>query len=184
MTKQNENRRVRMTKQMIKDALLELLEQKDLKKISVTAICETADVNRSTFYKYYTDPIDLLNEIEQDYMDMIPKSTDLPDLITPEELVKLTSAFFDYVKQNEKVSRVLFNDSVYSHFSSNLVDFIYSGKFVFKEAKDELTSHYYRLYIANGTVGMLHDWVKNGFPVTSMKIAEMMYSLSNTITQI
>ncbi len=184
MTKQKENRRVRMTKQLIKDAFLDLLEQKDLKKISVTAICETADVNRSTFYNYYSDPIDLLNEIEQDYLDHIPTASDFPDQMDQKELVKNTSAFFDFVKQNEKVSRILFNDSISSHFSSNLVDFIYSGKFVFKENKDDLTFHYYRLYIANGAVGMLRDWVKNGFPVSSLKIAEMMYSLSNTITQI
>ena len=184
MTKQNENRRVRITKQLMKDALLELLEQKDLKKISVTAICETADVNRSTFYNYYADPIDLLSEIEQDYLNQIPTASDFPDQMDSEELLKITSAFFDFVKQNEKVSRILFNDSVSTHFSSNLIDLIYSGKFVFKEVKDDLTSHYYRLYIANGTVGMLRDWVKSGFPVTSLKIAEMMFSLSNAITQI
>ena len=184
MINQNENRRVRMTKQLIKDALLELLEQNDLKKISVTAICETADVNRSTFYNYYSDPTDLLTEIEQEYMSMIPNGSDFPDQISQEELLKTTSAFFDYVKKNEKVSRILFDESICSHFASNLVDFIYSGKFTFKEAKDDMTSHYYRLYIANGTAGMLRDWVKNGFPVSSMKIAEMMYSLSNTITQL
>ena len=49
MEKQNENRRVRMTKHLMKDALLELLDRTDLSGISVTAVCEAADVNRSTF---------------------------------------------------------------------------------------------------------------------------------------
>ena len=44
-----ENRRVRMTKKIIKDALLELLDKKPLDKITVTDICNTADLNRSTF---------------------------------------------------------------------------------------------------------------------------------------
>ena len=48
MNKRIENRRVRMTKRLMKDALLELMEEKDLANISVTAICETADVHRST----------------------------------------------------------------------------------------------------------------------------------------
>ena len=48
-----ENRRVRMTKRLLQDALLELLEEKSLEKITVTQVCSKADVNRSTFYAYY-----------------------------------------------------------------------------------------------------------------------------------
>ena len=66
MTEHHENRRVRMTKRLIKEALLELMEHQDLIDISVTAICKAADVHRSTFYKYYSDPADLLKEAEND----------------------------------------------------------------------------------------------------------------------
>lgn len=51
-----DNRRVRMTKKLIKDAYLELLESNPSEKISVTDVCKVADVNRSTFYMYYEDP--------------------------------------------------------------------------------------------------------------------------------
>ena len=51
MSGQQENRRVRMTKRLMKDALLELLEKKEMSGISVKAICETADVHCSTFYE-------------------------------------------------------------------------------------------------------------------------------------
>ncbi len=40
-----------------------------------------------------------------------------------------------------------------------------------------------RVYIASGTVGMLREWITTGFPVSSRKIAEMMYSLSRKITE-
>ena len=63
MTEKHDNRRVTMTKLLMKNALLELLEQKELSNISVTAICEIADIHRSTFYKYYSTPTDLLREI-------------------------------------------------------------------------------------------------------------------------
>jgi len=79
MENQLENRRVRMTKKMLKDSLLELLEHKELSRITVTEICENADVHRSTFYKHYEDPPALLREIEQDYLDIIPHSDVMPD---------------------------------------------------------------------------------------------------------
>ena len=46
---------------------------------------------------------------------------------------------------------------------------------------DELSMHYLRLYTANGTIGMLREWLASGFPVSSRKIAEMMYFLSRKI---
>ena len=52
MTDKHESRRVRITKRLMKEALLELLEENELVNISVTAICKTADVHRSTFYDF------------------------------------------------------------------------------------------------------------------------------------
>lgn len=57
------DRRSRYSQKMIRSALFELLEQKELKKITVTDICNLADVNRGTFYKYYHDVPDLLSKI-------------------------------------------------------------------------------------------------------------------------
>ena len=48
-----ENRRSKMTKKLIKEALIELLSKEDLQHISVKRICENADLNRSTFYLHY-----------------------------------------------------------------------------------------------------------------------------------
>ena len=60
------NRRTRMTKQLLKQSLLELLEQKKINAITVKEICERADVNRSTFYAYYSSPYDLFDSMKQD----------------------------------------------------------------------------------------------------------------------
>ena len=44
------------------EALILLLEKKDLEYITVKEICEKAGVNRSTFYLHYETISDLLNE--------------------------------------------------------------------------------------------------------------------------
>jgi AcrR family transcriptional regulator len=96
-----------MTKQLMKDALLELLEKQKLVNITVTAICETADVHRSTFYKYYTDPEDLLRVIERDFLDRIPMPSQNFDQQNQEQLLTATTAYFDDVKKNIKAYRIL-----------------------------------------------------------------------------
>ena len=44
------------------EALLALLEEKDLEYITVKEICRQAGVNRSTFYLHYETVADLVNE--------------------------------------------------------------------------------------------------------------------------
>ena len=181
MVEEHENRRIRMTKRLIKDALLELLEYDELSNISVTAVCKTADVHRSTFYKYYGDTADLLREIEQDFLDMIPAPPQILDQQNVNKLLDATTAFFDFIKQNEKTFLILFSENAGNCFTSRLVEFLCSGYVPVDENTDELNERLTQLYIANGTVGMMREWVNSGFPVSSRKIAEMMYFLSRKL---
>lgn len=66
-----EDRRVRYTKKAIKDSFLELFETKPLEKISVTEICNNADINRGTFYSHYSDPYDLKKALEEEFLETI-----------------------------------------------------------------------------------------------------------------
>lgn len=182
MKEQTENRRIRMTKRLMRDALLELLEQSELSGISVTAVCQAADVNRSTFYNYYSCPSDLLREIEQDVLDRIPVPPPVLDREGEDELLRSTTGFFDYIKENERVFRVLFSESPNDDFSSRLVDLLCSQHIPVVENVDEQASRFMQRYVANGTVGMLREWLASGFPVSSREIAEMMYFLSRKVT--
>ena len=59
------------------EALLALLEKKDLEYITVKEICHQAGVNRSTFYLHYETITDLVNEtlemINQRFLSYFPK---------------------------------------------------------------------------------------------------------------
>ena len=58
-----DNRRTRMTRKMLQNALLDLLEEEPLSKINVSELSERADLNRSTFYAHYRSPQELLDSI-------------------------------------------------------------------------------------------------------------------------
>ena len=47
------DRRTVMTKGMIQDALLELLQNTPYEKITVTALCKQSEITRATFYLHY-----------------------------------------------------------------------------------------------------------------------------------
>ena len=60
---QKEDRRTRYTRQVIKEAFLTLLEEKEYPKITVTEICRLAEINRGTFYLHYYDTADVLDDL-------------------------------------------------------------------------------------------------------------------------
>lgn len=54
------DRRVRRTRHRLKEALLQLIEERDYDAITVADITERADVGRSTFYSHFDSKEDLL----------------------------------------------------------------------------------------------------------------------------
>ena len=65
--------RIRHTKENIRKSFFTLLSQKEFCQITVTDICNLAEINRSTFYKHYLDIIDLLEQTENEILDKIRK---------------------------------------------------------------------------------------------------------------
>lgn len=61
-----EGRRVRMTKMLLKQSLIDLMRQKSIHEISIKDICAGADINRSTFYRHYNTQYELYDEILED----------------------------------------------------------------------------------------------------------------------
>lgn len=99
------------------EAFLALLEKKDFAYITVKEICETAGVNRSTFYLHYETMGDLLNEsvehmtrqflayMAHDSTAFVAKLHSCPIeelyLITPEYL----TPYLSYIKEHKRLFR-------------------------------------------------------------------------------
>jgi len=61
-----EDKRIIKTKKYLKDTLIELLDEMPFEKITVTMLCQKADISRITFYSHYDDKYDLVEDIFQD----------------------------------------------------------------------------------------------------------------------
>lgn len=60
------DRRVLKTKRAIRNALARLLTERELTEITVTDVADLADINRKTFYNYYTGVHQVVGEIEDE----------------------------------------------------------------------------------------------------------------------
>ncbi len=68
MAQKAEYRSAKRSRQLIRQAYMELLKEKDLNKITVTDIVNRADINRGTFYAHYPDVRGVTEEIENEFI--------------------------------------------------------------------------------------------------------------------
>ncbi len=62
------DRRVLKTKRAIRNAFAKLMAEKDINDITIMELAETADINRKTFYKYYSGVYQVVEDIERDIL--------------------------------------------------------------------------------------------------------------------
>ena len=104
------------TAELMNQALLALLEKKDIEFITITEITNKAGVNRSTFYLHYDNIYELLEEtieninkqfISSFNMQVPYKINTKKDafLITDEQLIP----YLNFVKKNKRVLKLIHN---------------------------------------------------------------------------
>lgn len=72
MTKKMDRRKAR-TRAFLRQALIEVIEDKGIEHITVSQLSEKADINRGTFYLHYTDAVDLLEQVKAEMYEGLTK---------------------------------------------------------------------------------------------------------------
>lgn len=68
-TLKKEDRRIRKTQKSIRDALSNLMAEKEISQITIKELSEKANINRKTFYMHYTCIDDLIDKIGNEFAD-------------------------------------------------------------------------------------------------------------------
>ena len=176
------DRRVKYTKKIIKDTFLELLGEKDIKKITVSEICTKADINRATFYRYYLDVYDLLDNIEKEFVTEL-KSAYSPQSDEEKTISHFSKALLEVFIQNKELGKILFNTNNNVYFLHNILEVAYERcrERWEKDLPDipQEDMEYATVFIFNGALGVINYWVKNDFDKDIEEVSAVIETLSN-----
>jgi AcrR family transcriptional regulator len=174
------DRRVKYTKNIIKETFLQLLEEKDINKITVSEICKIADINRATFYRYYLDVYDLLEKIENDFTEKMKRISG--------EILEENYNIQTYAKtllklcyEDKKLMTILFNTNNNIYFLNEVLEDTYQkcyDKWIKIPNIDEDKIANAAIFIFNGALGTLNYWVKNDFDKSVEEVASIIIDLS------
>lgn len=103
-----ENQRVAVTKRMLKEGLLRLLEKKPLEKIRINELCQESGINRATFYRHYETPRDVLGELELDIAGELLAGISKQQPQTMQEAQKIMEALCTHIYDHAEIFKVLF----------------------------------------------------------------------------
>ena len=168
-----ESRKTLMTKKVFREVLLEVLQSKPLNKITISEICEKADLNRSTFYAHYTEVGDLLHDIENEMISNIPKVYDNNGYSGKTVKTAELEGFFDYVRENAFEFRVLLIDSDSNAFFESLKNAILKYYISVNHNYLSMDKEFQLIYSVNGAIGMMLEWIKRDFPYDTKEFTKM-----------
>jgi len=181
---QKENRKVRYTKMVIRDSLMELMKNKSILRISIKEICCLADISRSTFYDHYKDQYDLLRQIEEEvlvYLESLlnkhgeKSGIQVLQLILEEFLIYIANNIFVQVLLSEH-GDIDFQKKIFK----NLTLRKQITKFFPKKMQNDESLPFYLAYVINGGIGMVQYWLKNNMPVSAPQLAKMIIKFRTT----
>src|SRR5471030_1141297 len=66
---EKKDRRIGKTQKSIRDALMNLLEEKDVSQITIKELAENANINRKTFYMHFSSIDDIFDKIENEIIE-------------------------------------------------------------------------------------------------------------------
>lgn len=169
------NRRVEMTKRMMKEALFELLKEKEIYKISVKELCEKADVNRTTFYAHYFQPEDVLHEVEKDCINQLMSYLEKlsPNLSSKEYLVE----FFNQINENKELYEILIKRNDNGTFINQLRDAYLATTTLMLDRTEY--PEYFKEFLISGNVSLLVKWIHDGCDIKAEKLASLLFEINH-----
>ncbi|MEU6741178.1 TetR/AcrR family transcriptional regulator [Streptosporangium sandarakinum] len=182
------DRRVRRTRSALAHALIELAEERELTRISVSDVAEGAGVSRSAFYHHYRDVHELAEDactaMIDDLIDSVPgPALDSAELVR--EAIGSLTAFFDSLLGHAGLYRALLGPHgsarVTGHLRRRIAAVVHdrlvradAGRWPERVPHDVMAA-----FTAGALVGVAVEWLEDARLRPPAEMAEMTWPLLN-----
>ncbi|BBM19086.1 MULTISPECIES: TetR/AcrR family transcriptional regulator [Enterococcus] len=159
------DRRKRKTQKNITAVFYQLLKKKSYEEISVSQICQVADINRGTFYLHFIDKDDLLEKsISHEMQELVEYCEGNGETSNQLKLEKT----FEYITEHREELRRLLGADKQGFFAQFQIEYL------MEQMTDQspLTS----IFFAHGLVGLLEYYLMND--ISEVEISEELEKLT------
>ena len=190
MTQPANNLRVRRTQKLLREALIELIEEQGFDGLTVGEITERAMVSRAAFYRNYQDKFDLVEQIYAEAIQALFNALSEPTQVHSAEI---WVRFLEHIAEYERLYRALLGRKGSPWFvlkmRASLIDLVKeferlstsewqpaAGRPIYP-AKDEFVPD----IVATMVVEAITWWLEQGMPYTAEEFAKRCILLTGAI---
>jgi len=184
------DRRIFRTREAIREALIDLIDEKGFESISIKDITDRANINRGTFYLHYHDKFDLLDQTENEIIERMKEillsegSWGFEEYINSGKPMPVIVSLFNYIKSHARLMRAILGLKANPNFQGRLKKAIesnlnYLGVFANKNQSALLVPGEYLVsYVAAAHMGVVQVWLENNCRETPEEMALILSQLS------
>ena len=156
-----------ITRESLEISLMQLLEKKELKKITISELVERAGVSRAAFYRNYSSKEQILEEI---FKNTVRGITDkLEEFNFKTEMYQIWLFLFKEAKKEARVISLAIDYNFEKLLTQAVFDFLEKRN---RNAKTT-TNSYMNSFWSSAVVSVLSKWIKDGMKVPAEKIASL-----------
>lgn len=172
----------RLTRQNLTDAFWQLFLKKKIEKITVKEVCDLAGYNRSTFYVYFKDVYEILEEIENRIITAEEfKNVILDQVLGGQDKKEILKSMLQLFEHNIKYLPILLSEKGDPRFRQKLLKKLLP---VFVSAFPDLTPaeltevKYIMEYQSAAVLSTIAKWYLNGKDIPLEQFVQILYSIT------
>ncbi len=183
------DRRIKRTKTMMRDALVDLMSEMPFGEITAKDITSRADLNRATFYLHYNNVFELLDELEDEIATSFSQMVEKISIKQGEEWeYPIVGHICSFIVDNQKLCRCLLLNPRSDHFARKLTEIMKRKGLQVKEELgvrfDPVQEGYIHQFIASGAMGMMKQWLLEGMPISKDEMTDFVMLIIRPIFHI
>lgn len=184
------DRRVIRTREAIRDAMIDLIEEIGFESLSIKDIADRANINRGTFYLHYHDKFDLLDQTENEIIDDIKNilmkeiTWGFEEYLNSNEPLPVIVTIFEYIKQKSRIMHAILGLKANPNFQRRMKQAIENnleqlGLYLSRtNTKIIVPPEYLISYVAAAHMGVIQAWLENGCKESPQEMAVILSRLS------
>lgn len=156
------DKRTMKTEAALHEALINLLMEKDISRITVKEVTEKAEIHRITFYAHYQDIYELYEEIKQKALKEI---SDFVSADSNHQYEEYYAQIAHYAYENKWIFHIIFNNPSIQSQAVNILEERYLKIWLYEDHLSEITSEmrYMTAYNIEGCIGILKHWWQDNY---------------------
>ncbi|WP_106498398.1 TetR/AcrR family transcriptional regulator [Lentibacillus sp. Marseille-P4043] len=183
--------RIIRTRQLLRNAFIELLQEMDIEKISVNSLTKRAGVNRVTFYLHYQDITDMMEKLADDMIVDISNVLDQATIIQqPTEKLdweKMMAEFLEHIAEDANFYKTILSTKGIPIFRNRLL-MLLEDRIIYGVERRGSDSRIHKAgiqkdiliwYDSAALIGVIIAWLRNDMPYTPLYLAKQFYLIHN-----